>query len=59
MIKTDLDMKIVNNVIAFKMLDILRDNGLIDISKYKNVEKKRAQYNENVLKKKSIYKGGV
>ncbi len=56
--KAKLNMAVVNKVIAFKMVEILRDNGMIDIRKYNVVERKRNQYSEYVVKKNKIYKGG-
>ncbi|UKI14056.1 MAG: hypothetical protein L6V85_08090 [Clostridiales bacterium] len=39
--KTELNMNVLNEVIAFKMLEIMRDNGMIDDKKYINIERKK------------------
>lgn len=54
--KADLNMKLLNKVIAFKMLEIMRDKGMIDEKKYIGIERKRIQYAENVLSKNKLYK---
>lgn len=51
-----LNKTVLNKVIAFKMLEILRDNNMIDLAKYKSIEKKRLLYSENVVKQGKIYK---
>ena len=54
--KTELNMDIINKVIAFKMLEILRNNGMIDDSKYASIERKRIQYGESIKLKNKLYK---
>ncbi len=54
----ELNQKVLNKVIAFKMLEILKKYNMIDQSKYKKVEIKRMQYSTNVLKQGKLYKGG-
>lgn len=56
MSKTDLNMKVLNKVIAFKMLEIMRNNGMIDEKKYIGIERKRIQYGESILSKNKLYK---
>ena len=48
-----------NTVIAFRMLEIMRNNGLIDESEYANVEKKRARYKGNVIDKRKTKKAVI
>ena len=38
--KTEVNMNVLNKVIAFKLLRILRDNGFIEDGKYANIERK-------------------
>ena len=57
--KAELNMDVLNKVIAFKMLEILRNNGLIDESEYAKVEKKRARYNGNVIDKRKTKKAVI
>lgn len=54
--KIELNMNILNEVIAFKMLEIMRDNGMIDDKKYINIERKRIQYGESILLQNKLYK---
>ncbi|MEI3409395.1 MAG: hypothetical protein V8Q55_02090 [Christensenellales bacterium] len=54
--KTELNMNVLNEVIAFKMLEIMRDNGMIDDKKYINIERKRIQYGESILLQNKLYK---
>lgn len=54
--KTELNMNILNEVIAFKMLEIMHDNGMIDDKKYINIERKRIQYGESILLQNKLYK---
>ena len=54
--KTELNMNVLNEVIAFKMLEIMRDNGMIDDKKYINIERKRIQYGESILLQNKHYK---
>ncbi len=49
-------MNVLNEVIAFKMLEIMRDNGMIDDKKYINIERKRIQYGESILLQNKLYK---
>lgn len=49
-------MKVLNKVIAFKMLEIMRNNGMIDEKKYIGIERKRIQYGESILSKNKLYK---
>ena len=42
--KAELNMDVINKVIAFKMLEIAHKNGLIDDKKYINIERKSLQY---------------
>ena len=48
-----------NTVIAFRMLEIMRNNGLIDESEYAKVEKKRARYKGNVIDKRKTKKAVI
>ena len=50
--KTGVNMNVLNKVIAFKLLRILRDNGFIEDGKYANIERKSIQYGERVLYRK-------
>ena len=54
--KTELNMNVLNEVIAFKMLEIMRDNGMVDDKKYINIERKRIQYGESILLQNKLYK---
>lgn len=49
-------MNVLNKVIAFKMLEILRNNGIIDDSKYVNIERKRKQYGESIKTQNKLYR---
>ena len=49
-------MNVLNEVIAFKMLEIMRDNGMIDDKKHINIERKRIQYGESILLQNKLYK---
>lgn len=49
-------MNVLNEVIAFKMLEIMRYNGMIDDKKYINIERKRIQYGESILLQNKLYK---
>lgn len=53
--KTELNMDIINKVIAFKMLEIAHENGLIDDKKYINIERKSLQYGESIALQKKLY----
>ena len=48
--KAKLNMDVINKVIAFKMLDILRENSIIEDNKYASIERKRLQYGESIIK---------
>ena len=54
--KTELNMDVINKVIAFKMLEILRNNGIIDDSKYVNIKRKRKQYGESIKTQNKLYR---
>lgn len=54
--KTELNMDIINKVIAFKMLEIAHENGLIDDKKYINIERKRKQYGESIKTQNKLYR---
>ena len=47
------------NTDAFRMLEIMRNNGLIDESEYAKVEKKRARYKGNVIDKRKTKKAVI
>ena len=53
--KTELNMDVINRVIAFKMLDILRENSIIEDNKYASIERKRLQYGESIIKENKLY----
>ena len=53
--KAKLNMDVINKVIAFKMLDILRANSIIDVNKYASIERKRLQYGESIIKENKLY----
>lgn len=48
-------MDVINKVIAFKMLDILRENSIIEDNKYVSIERKRLQYGESIIKENKLY----
>lgn len=54
--KTELNVDVINKVIAFKMLEILRNNGIIDDSKYVNIKRKRKQYGESIKTQNKLYR---
>ena len=54
-----LNTDVLNTVIAFRMLEIMRNNGLIDESEYAKVEKKRARYKGNVIDKRKMKKAVI
>lgn len=56
--KSKINMEILNKIIAFKMLEIMRDNEMIDEREYAKIEKKRAQFWESVVKQNKLFKGG-
>lgn len=53
--KAKLNMDVINKVIAFKMLDILRENSIIKDNKYASIERKRLQYGESIIKENKLY----
>ena len=53
--KAELNMDIINKVIAFKMLEIAHENGLIDDKKYINIERKSLQYRESIALQNKLY----
>lgn len=53
--KAKLNMDVINKVIAFKMLDILRENSIIEDNKYASRERKRLQYGESIIKENKLY----
>lgn len=56
--KSKINMEVLNKIIAFKMLEIMRDNEMIDEREYAKIEKKRAQFGESVVKQNKLFKGG-
>ena len=56
---SQLNTDVLNTVIAFRMLEIMRNNGLIDESEYAKVEKKRARYKGNVIDKRKTKKAVI
>ena len=56
---SQLNTDVFNTVIAFRMLEIMRNNGLIDESEYAKVEKKRARYKGNVIDKRKTKKAVI
>ena len=56
--KSKINMEVLNKIIAFKMLEIMRDNEMIDEREYAKIEKKRTQVGENVVKQNKLFKGG-
>lgn len=53
--KAELNMNVLNKVIAYKMLEIAHENGLIDEKKYIGIERKRFQYGESVALQNKLY----
>ena len=53
--KTEVNMNVLNKVIAFKMLDILRENSIIEDNKYASIDRKRLQYGESIIKENKLY----
>ena len=51
-------MEVLNKIIAFKMLEIMRDNDMITEYDYAKIEKKRNQFGESVIKQNKLFKGG-
>ena len=56
--KSKINMEVFNKIIAFKMLEIMRDNEMIDEREYAKIEKKRMQFGESVVKQNKLFKGG-
>ena len=56
--KSKINMEVLNKIIAFKMLEIMRDNEMIDEREYAKIEKKRTQFRESVVKHNKLFKGG-
>lgn len=56
--KSKINMEVLNKIIAFKMLEIMRDNEMIDEREYVKIEKKRTQFGESVVKQNKLFKGG-
>ena len=56
---SQLNTDVFNTVIAFRMLEIMRNNGLIDESEYSKVDKKRARYRGNVIDKRKTKKAVI
>ena len=56
--KSKINMEVFNKIIAFKMLEIMRDNDMIDEREYAKIEKKRTQFGESVVKQNKLFKGG-
>lgn len=52
--KTEVNMNVLNKVIAFKLLRILRDNGFIEDGKYANIERKSIQYGESIISQNKL-----
>lgn len=55
--KSKINMEVFNKIIAFKMLEIMRDNEMIDEREYAKIEKKRIQFGESVVKQNKLFKG--
>lgn len=56
--KSKINMEVFNKIIAFKMLEIMRDNEIIDEREYAKIEKKRTKFGESVVKQNKLFKGG-
>ena len=56
--KSKINKEALNKIIAFKMLEIMRDNEMIDEREYAKIEKKRSQFEESVVKQNKLFKGG-
>lgn len=56
--KSKINMEVLNKIIAFKMLEIMRDNEMIDERECAKIEKKRTQFGESVVKQNKLFKGG-
>lgn len=56
--KSKINLEVFNKIIAFKMLEIMRDNEMIDEREYAKIEKKRTKFGESVVKQNKLFKGG-
>ena len=56
--KSKINMEVLNKIIAFKMLEIMRENDMISEYDYAKIEKKRTQFGESVIKQNKLFKGG-
>ena len=56
--KSKINMEVLNKIIAFKMLEIMRENDMITEYDYSKIEKKRNQFGESVIKQNKLFKGG-
>lgn len=56
--KSKINVEVFNKIIAFKMLEIMRDNEMIDEREYAKIEKKRTKFGESVVKQNKLFKGG-
>ena len=56
--KSKINMEVLNKIIAFKMLEIMRENDMITEYDYTKIEKKRNQFWESVIKQNKLFKGG-
>ena len=56
--KSKINMEVLNKIIAFKMLEIMRENDMITEYDYSKIEKKRNQFWESVIKQNKLFKGG-
>lgn len=57
--KSKINMEVFNKIIAFKMLEIMRDNEMIDEREYAKIEKKRTQFGESVVKQNNYSKEAI
>lgn len=53
--KVELNIEVLNKVIAFKMLEIAHESGLIDDKKYNIIERRRFKYGESIALKNKFY----
>ena len=56
--KSKINMEVFNKIIAFKILEIMRHNEMIDQREYAKIEKKRTQFGESEVKQNKLFKGG-
>lgn len=54
--KTEVNMNVLNKVIAFKLLRILRENGFIEDGKYASIERKSIQYGESIVSQNKLFR---